>query len=209
MVVYLQLQSLSNNGEDYTEKITELYHSSLEAMQQVFNLNKSDTGLKVESLIKGNFDKLGEFMSQSGSTLSDLIHIPIYMFFFLYYRRFFKSFYYKLFQSKSKTFLNKMIRKIHNTQQNYLVGLIKVIIIVGVLNTIALLILGIDNAIFFGFLAAILILIPYIGVIIGSLIPAVMALATKDNYWYAVGVVGIFIFIQFLEGNFITPKITG
>lgn len=209
LIIYLQLQSLSNNGEDYTEKITGLYHSSLKTMQQVFNLNKSDSGLEVESLIKGNFDKLGEFMSQSGSVVSDLILIPIYLFFFLYYRRFFRSFYYKLFQNQSKAFLNKMIRKIYSIQQNYLVGLIKVIIIVGVLNTIALLVLGIDNAIFFGFLAAILILIPYIGVIIGSLIPAVVALATKDSYWYAVGVIGIFMFIQFLEGNFITPKITG
>jgi predicted PurR-regulated permease PerM len=52
-------------------------------------------------------------------------------------------------------------------------------------------------------------LIPYIGIIIGSLLPALIALATKDSYWYAVGVIGIFGFIQFLEGNFITPKITG
>ena len=102
-----------------------------------------------------------------------------------------------------------MIRKVYNIQQNYLLGLIKVIFIVGTLNTIGLLILGITNPIFFGFLAAILLLIPYIGIIIGSLIPAIIALATKDSYWYAFGVIAIFGFIQFLEGNFITPKITG
>src|SRR5690606_9569410 len=31
----------------------------------------------------------------------------------------------------------------------------------------------------------------------------------KDSYWYAFGVIAIFGFIQFVEGNFITPKITG
>ena len=52
-------------------------------------------------------------------------------------------------------------------------------------------------------------LIPYIGIIIGSILPALIALATKDSYWYALGVIGIFGFIQLLEGNIITPKITG
>ena len=69
--------------------------------------------------------------------------------------------------------------------------------------------LGIGNPFFFGFLVALLLLIPYIGVIIGSLLTAVIALATKDSAWYAIGVIGVFGFIQFLEGNFITPKITG
>jgi hypothetical protein len=40
-------------------------------------------------------------------------------------------------------------------------------------------------------------------------LPAAVALATKDSYWYAAGVIAIFGFIQFIEGNFITPKITG
>jgi predicted PurR-regulated permease PerM len=102
-----------------------------------------------------------------------------------------------------------MVRKVFKIQQNYLLGLIKVMIIVGFLNSIGLLLLGIGNPFFFGFLAAFLLLIPYVGIFIGSLLPAIVALATKDSAWYAFGVIVIFSFIQFLEGNFITPKITG
>ena len=39
--------------------------------------------------------------------------------------------------------------------------------------------------------------------------PALLALITKDSYWYAAGVIGIFWFIQILEGNLITPYIVG
>jgi predicted PurR-regulated permease PerM len=148
-------------------------------------------------------------LSQSSSLLSDLVLIPIYIFFFLYYRTFFRTFIYKAYRSKSKAFINSILKKIYEIQQNYLLGLIKVIIIVGCLNSLGLLFLGISNPFFFGFLAALLLLIPYIGVIIGSLLPAIIALATKDSAWYAFGVIAIFGFIQFLEGNFITPKITG
>jgi len=102
-----------------------------------------------------------------------------------------------------------ILDQLYKVQQNYLVGLVSVMFIVGVLNSIGLLALGIDYPFFFGFLCALLLLVPYIGIIIGSILPALIALATKDSYWYPFGVIAIFGFIQFIEGNFITPKITG
>jgi predicted PurR-regulated permease PerM len=213
IIVYWQLYEITNNKEDYTVKITEMYYKSISYLENIFNISERNslinTDLKIENLLKGNFDKIGELISKSGSLFSDLILIPIYLFFFLYYRRFFREFLYKVFRKKSKSFLNSLIRKIYHIQQNYLVGLIKVIFIVGALNTLGLVALGIDNAIFFGFLAAFLLIIPYVGIIIGAAIPAIIALATKDSAFYALGVIAIFSFIQFLEGNFITPKITG
>jgi predicted PurR-regulated permease PerM len=59
-------------------------------------------------------------------------------------------------------------------------------IIVGLLNSIGLLILGIDYP--FSLVSYVLCYsVPYIGIIIGSLLPAAVALATKDSYWYAAG----------------------
>jgi len=87
--------------------------------------------------------------------------------------------------------------------------LLLVILIVGTLNTISLLLLSIQNAFFFGFFAAVLVLVPYIGVAIGSILPIILALITKDSAWYAIGVALSFGVIQFLEGNFITPYIVG
>ncbi len=70
-------------------------------------------------------------------------------------------------------------------------------------------IVGIDHAIFFGVLSGVLTIIPYVGIIIGALFPIIMALITKDSIWYTIRVVIVFTIVQFLEGNFITPKITG
>ncbi len=202
-----------DNSEVYSQKLGELFDKSVNSLEHIYNISDnrffSIQELKIESIIKDNLDKVGVVLSESSSLISDMVLIPIYMFFFLYYRAFFRTFFYKVFKSKSKSSINSILKKIYEIQQNYLLGLIKVIIIVGFLNSFGLLVLGIGNPFFFGFLAAILLLIPYIGVIIGSLLPALIALATKDSAWYAVGVIGVFGFIQFLEGNFITPKITG
>lgn len=213
VLICSRLYAVINNGEDYIAKLTTLYYNFINYAYDNLGISRRSSlfskDLRMETLLKGRFEKIGGLLYQSGFIFTYLVLIPIYLFFFLYYRQFFKNFYYKLFRNKPKAFLNRILTKVYNIQRNYLLGLTKVIFIVGTLNTIGLLILGITNPIFFGFLAAILLLIPYIGIFIGSLIPALIALATKDSAWYAFGVIAIFGFVQFLEGNFITPKITG
>lgn len=213
LIIFIQLQDFVNGSEDYTIRISELYDKIATNMGGVFDMgnisNVKRADFNLGKIVRGNFDKITVLLTESGSFMSDLVLVPIYLFFFLYYRRFLRAFAFKLFKNKPQSFVNKMINKIYTVQKSYLAGLLTVMLIVGVLNTITLLALGIENAVFFGFFAAILLLIPYIGVIIGALLPAMVALATKDSIWYSAGVVGIFGFIQFLEGNFITPKITG
>lgn len=213
LFIGFQLSDILEKGDFYAEKLNNVYNTIATKLESFLGIEKNELSLKkvnIGATIKDNFVGIIDFLTSSGSFFSDIILIPLYIFFFLIYRKFFTSFIYRAFSKdgntlKAKTILNKL----YNVQQNYLVGLFMVMGIVGVLNSIGLLILGIDNAIFFGFLAALLLLIPYIGIIIGSLLPAVVALATKDSLWYPVGVIVIFAFIQFIEGNFITPKITG
>jgi predicted PurR-regulated permease PerM len=143
------------------------------------------------------------------STLTSAGLIPIFVFFFLYYRDFFRNFFHKVFRSVPKSKVNVILHKIYEVVQGYLAGMLLVILIVGTLNTIGLLFLGIDYAPFFGFLAAFLLLIPYIGISVGALLPVFWALITKDSPVYALGVGIVFGVVQVLESNFITPQVVG
>ncbi len=175
---------------------------------QIANLKKYGTGMLGSGLSTG-----GSFftnaLSTTGNVLGDMSLIPIYMFFFLYYRDFFRTFFHKLFHQVSQKKVDEVLTKIYEVIHSYLTGLVTVTLIVGSLNTVGLLILGIDYAVFFGFLAAFLLVIPFIGILIGSILPIIIALITKDSPMYAVGVASVFVFVQFLEGNFITPYIVG
>lgn len=212
-LISVQISDFVNKSDLYTNRLTALYDEILQYLEAHFGINEkqllSQSDMKFEALLKDNFSRIGNLLSSSTSILSDLFLIPIYIFFFLLYRNFFVEFIHKAFPEKNNKLLNIILDQIYDVQKSYLLGLFTVMIIVGLLNSIGLLVLGIENAFFFGFLAALLLLIPYIGIIIGSLLPAVVALATKDSVWYSVGVIGVFGFVQFLEGNFITPKITG
>ncbi|MFA6581984.1 MAG: AI-2E family transporter, partial [Paludibacter sp.] len=91
--------------------------------------------------------------------------------------------------------------------QHYLVGLLIEAVIVGVLNTIGLMILGIQYAILLGVIGALLNVIPYIGGIIAVGLFMMVALVTKESAWFAVYVFGVHIFIQIVDNNYIVPKI--
>ncbi len=169
----------------------------------------SESQKYVTEILKNSTKVLSQTLSTTSNFLMNFSLLPLYIFLFLLYRDFLRTFIFKLMKTSSKHKISLTINKVNEVIKNYLVGLLLVILIVGLLNTTSLFILGIEHAIFFGFFAAVLVLIPYIGIAIGSALPIIVALITKDSYWYAVGVAGSFAAVQFLEGNFITPMVVG
>ncbi|KGE15699.1 AI-2E family transporter [Sphingobacterium deserti] len=144
-----------------------------------------------------------------GNILAGAVLVPLFAFFLLYYRDFFREFFFKAFKSVPQSKVHETLNKIYYVVQSYLLGLVTVMGIVAILNTVGLMVMGIEYAWFFGTLASLLMLLPYIGIAIGSILPALFALAVKDSAWYAVGVIAWFQVVQFLEGNVITPNIVG
>lgn len=182
-------------------------------IESTFNISPTEQ----INYIKDNLGKMlqnssaiaGSTISATAGFFSSFFLFLLALFFFLYYRSFLVSFLYRIISSKNHKTLASTLKKVEGVVRNYILGLFLVIGIIAVLNTIGLLSLGIEHAIFFGALSAILTIIPYVGVMIGGLLPVVFALITKDSLWYPVGVILIFWLVQFLEGNFITPNIIG
>jgi predicted PurR-regulated permease PerM len=134
-----------------------------------------------------------------------LIIIPVYVALILYYRGLWSNTLYKLFSSSRKDEVHEILTLTVKTYSEFLKGMALVYLIVGVLNSIGLLVLGVPHAILFGFIASVLTFIPYIGIMVGSLLPITMAWITYDSIWYPIGIVMIFAFVQYLEANIIFP----
>ena len=212
-VVSIQIGSFAEELPRISEKADAILDQTLTMGERYLNVSRTQQVSEakkylVNALTEGRAFLLSTLVTTTGA-ISTFVLIPLYIFFFLLYRDFFRMFVHKAVRKVPAGELNALLRKIYEVIQSYLSGLFLVILIVGVLNSIGLLLLGIPHAIFFGFLAGFLILIPYIGILIGSVLPALLAIVTMDTPWYAVGVIGIMSFVQFLEGNFITPNIVG
>ncbi len=141
------------------------------------------------------------------SVIFMLFIIPVFAALFLYNRGDFVLFLEKL---AGTTYYNRLHSILHQTSQTYfhfIKGMIFVYLIVGILNSIGLIALGIKHAVLFGFLTAIMTIIPYFGIFISALLPISVAWITKDSIWYPLGVIILFSFVQYLEGNVIFPRV--
>jgi putative heme transporter len=201
-----QIINLANDLPNLESKFDRFIQHASSFLSQ-FDIKPSEQNQMAKDLAKSVSGYVGAFLLTTTNTISTLIQIPIYLFLLLIYREKFKQFFLSLLPGNDEEMGWK--KDVENVMQGYIQGLMLVTLIIATLNTIGLLFLGIDHAIFFGVLSGILTIIPYVGIFIGALLPVLMALITKDSIWYAVGVVIVFTVVQFLEGNFITPRITG
>lgn len=209
-VLVNQIISFTNDLPALEQKFVRFIEQMKLTISQYFDTSgfePPDRNKMAADLAKGASGYIGALLLSTTNTLSTLVQIPIYLFLLLIYKNKFRVFFASLIPGDDQDFTWK--KEIENVIQGYISGLALVTLIVSALNTIGLLALGIDHAIFFGILSGILTIIPYVGIFIGALFPTLMALITKDSAWYAVGVVAVFSIVQFLEGNLITPRITG
>jgi predicted PurR-regulated permease PerM len=178
-----------------------------------FNIQIGSSTSLVQSSVQKFMDSGIVFVTGTISTFLEIFNflglLPIYVFLILMYRTAFKDFCMFVTPIEKHKIVKRVLVQIQKVVQNYIAGLFTVMLIVAILNTTALFIIGVDYAIFFGCFAALLMVIPYLGMFMGALLAALYSLLTKDSPVTCLTIIGSMLFIQFVEGNFITPKITG
>lgn len=213
-IYYTSIQS--KNLVSAIPQLTQKFNIFLENVEVLF---ADLTGISAVDQLQMVKENMSNFLSTGGNFLSNAVDatssfltfisiVPIYAFFMLLYKDNFKKFLLKM-DERTDGNLMEIMKEIQKMVYSYMSGLLIVITIIATLNSVGLLVLDIDYAIFMGILSAILTIIPYIGIILGALLPISVAFLTKDSIWYPVGVIAVFATVQFLEGNFITPNIVG
>jgi predicted PurR-regulated permease PerM len=196
-----KLKAKAFEGLSRTEAWVEsAYHVS--AAQQITWIKHNLSGLSQHG---------GAVIGATVTTLSGLLImltlIPVYVFLILFYKPLLKAFILKIFEGENSYKVNEVLLEIKAVIQSYLAGLLIEGSIVAVLNCTVLLVLGIDYAIFLGVLGAMLNVIPYIGGLIAILLPVIIALVTKDGFFYPAMVIACYVVIQFIDNHFLIPKI--
>lgn len=210
-ILSLQFSAFKNDIPELKVKI----EPSLAALQQWISENFGVSIPAQEAWFRKVVEKstgdsaglLAGIFSKTVSGLYMLILTPVFAALFLYNRRDFIMAIEKMAGSGYQEKLQQVIQQTMYTYYHFIRGMVFVYLIVGILNSIGLLALGIEHAILFGFLTAIMTIIPYLGIFISALLPITVAWITKDSIWYPLGVVAVFAFVQYLEANVIFPRV--
>jgi len=150
---------------------------------------------------------LGETFISLTQALMVLVLLPVYTFLILYYRDMIRNFLVGVFKDEYASGVRDVLKQSRSIVQGYMIGLIIEMGIVAAINSMGFILLGIEYAIFLGVLAAILNMIPYIGMLIASLFCMLITLTNSTEITDIVGVLAILVAVQFIDNNIIMPRV--
>lgn len=111
------------------------------------------------------------------------------------------------FENKRKTV--ELVRTIQHDLSRYIGTVTLINILLGVVVGIVFSILGVDDPFLWGALAGIMNFAPYLGPLISMICFAVVTYVQFDSMSYAFIVISIYLFINMLESQFVTPTLLG
>lgn len=214
IVIYFLSVRLAYFSESYPAfkiKLDETYNQIILWTSKYFNIRIYKINAWINETQNDAIKNMGSAISQTISTLNNtlivLVLIPVYVSMILYYKKLLLEFVQQLFNSTQYLAVYEILVNSKKIIQTYLIGLLLEAAIVATMNSVGLLLLGIEYAVILGIIGAILNIIPYIGGVVGTLLPMAIAYITKDSSSSALFVLLLYLFIQFIDNNLIIPSL--
>lgn len=215
-VVYFLYTQIRNFMDD----LPRMQAQATENLQSMYRFIENKTGVPVEDqanwlegvvhdIFLGGEGAVVDALTGTAGTLLRILILPVYIFLFLYYRNKFKFFILRVTPVRHHEKAEEILEEVSYVCKRYMTGVILVVLILCVLNSLGLIIVGIRFPIMLGIISALMNIFPYIGTWMGGVIPLTLALLTEDSPSYALGVFILFVIIQFTENNILTPNIVG
>lgn len=114
-----------------------------------------------------------------------------------------------LIPRKIRPKLNSLFSDINKTLEGYVRGQTYVCIIMGTYYATGFSVLGLNSGIVLGLICGLMTFIPYAGALFGCILCALVAFTQFQTMFHSLLILGIFFIGQFLEGNFILPRLVG
>ena len=170
------------------------------------NIQKQVAALNA-SLSGGGGDMLKNTVGPVLTFISVVLLIPTYVFLLLYYKPLILDFCFQVFSEKHSLRVAEILSQTKTAVQSFMQGLMLETVIVCVLNSVALLIIGVPSAIVIGVIGGILNLIPYIGGLIAIALPVLMVTITQEGFSGQIAVIIAYLVIQFFDNNILMPRV--
>lgn len=208
-VLILQLNTLNKEIPQLIQAINEEMLKGQTWIVTNFGISIAEQNMIIIDYKKNMSGNITGILSGTAMGLFNLVIIPVYAFLILFYRNVIVDFVISMTGEKYKEELPKILHDAIHTYYSYIKGMLIVYLIVGVLNSIGLFFLGVKYPLLFGMLTAFMTIVPYLGIIISSLLPISLSWMETKNIYVPLGIVGVFSFVQYLEAYFIFPYVVG
>jgi predicted PurR-regulated permease PerM len=208
-----EMALLSGNWPLLQEKMAPFFDEVHAGLEKEFGWTAEEQNTWIRENIEKMSENAGALLKSTAAAtfeaVFNLIIIPIYVALLLAYRRKLVNF---LNDIVPDTFREKLPEVLDDTIAifgRFIRGMVVVYIAVGLLNTLGLWIVGVENPLVYGMLTAIMTIIPYFGIAISALLPITISWLETGQMWQPLGIIAVFSAVQYLEANLIFPYVVG
>lgn len=213
MLITVQIVSFTDNLPNIQKKLEEFISGAQSWIENQFGISPQQQIKALQEQTKNTISSAGSYLTGMVAGIVTLIGgftlVLVFTFLFLLHREKYENFFVLLYKDEKREDAKVIYAKVSKIAQQYLVGRAISIIILTIFYTVGLLILGIENAFLLSAIAAIVTFIPYVGPIIGGLLPIFMAMVTEDSFGPALGVIIVIALAQIFDNYFIEPYVVG
>ncbi|MBR1600053.1 MAG: AI-2E family transporter [Alphaproteobacteria bacterium] len=216
-MAFSQISDFLSNLPQYVDASVKKLKVLLEQVKEYIptletdNLNNLWRGHQGESIkpVVNIIKKIAENGFALVNVLSLLLISPVVAFYMLRDWHNFTGKIFALVPKKHKKTVTDGVNAVNRIISGYLRGQLMVCVALGSFYSLGLWLVGLKLGLLVGFLAGIISFIPYVGSISGFLMAIVLVVSQYGTLPKILAVVAVFGVGQFLEGNFLTPKLVG
>ena len=157
----------------------------------------SNAGSFLASMVKSTFTFIGS-----------LFLVLVFIFLFLMQRNKYENFVVMLYREEKRNQARDMIDKISKVAQQYLTGRLVAALLMGILLLIGFSVIDLKNAVLLSIIVAIMTIIPYVGALIGGLVPLLISFI-NGSLNQSVWVIIIILVVNVIDHYFIEPYLVG
>jgi predicted PurR-regulated permease PerM len=205
-----QLSMFSEALPELRTKTLHLFEDLMDWVSHKFRVPQDKIHEWITSKKESGLETAGQFVGSTLISLSGILVatllVPVYIFLFLFYKPLLLDFCSRAFKSETHSTVAEVLFNTKTLVQSYLMGLLIEMLIIATLDSVALLIIGVDYAIVLGVIGSILNILPYVGGMLAVGLSMLMAFITGSGT-QALFVLLAFVIIQLLDNNFIVPLI--
>jgi putative permease len=170
-----------------------------------FDVESIDLKGKMESLMAAASAEVMVILSNIGSIMSAVAIIPFVVYFFLRDGRNMKKVFISYVPNRYFEITLNIMHKIDGQLGGYLRGQFTEATVVGLLGTIALLILNVKYSIIIGIFAGLANMIPYVGPVAGAVPAIIVTLVNGGSMTTIIYIVIAFALVQFIDNMIVQP----
>ncbi len=210
--IYLQMKSVFSQLEIEDLDIDKVKNEIVTMMPDILGQNLDSNNLienGAQRILSLTSNLIQSLVGSGGNILYILGMAIIFSYFFSINYLNIKNVVFDEVSLKRQHRLQAILSEIPIVTRSYMQGMGIVMVILAIINSLAFWAIGLDFAWLWGALIGLLAIIPYLGSFIGLLLPLSYSFIQSDDLTQPLMVLGVFLVIQQIEGNVLTPKIVG